>query len=579
MPNSAILGYLDRVSRTKYRAQSAFFENRTTLDSPLLPLEGPPVQNLKIHGLLRDIEKHVAAIEKHERRDTDMNAYDLKQAAAFFEPLVLHHWQLERLLNVLRCHTDIFKLAAKKRECRSKLDKLVKESPNTHIPFLKDKLTRDIAAQRQALESANTKYVQAHLDMLSDEKTKANIQEALVLATLLNVIFRKGMSVPMLSDNLNLEAHQNEYRELLRDCGIVFDVVEGEDNAPQAHRVESFPAIFAQHPSLLSKDIIPRDPLSSAKYLVSLVLGTQRFHTQNNHWRLGGTRMRREFIFLNNYLQNSTFSAAINAVDPYLRRGLAYVNWMFFIPRLTLNFSLLYHHLFNEKELNPLEREFSYGTRFRAHWTRFWFELIMDSYWLLNGLTICFVLNGGVLSGPGLYLTLTVQTLDLLCSIIRAGIELYRLYSMKCDLLDLDPNLDIKDDMEKRLQFEAYALGYSVFHFSVLMMSLCLTLPGMAAVSMMWPIVAGVGAVLMAGAIYYMEDNSNRLLMLSICLAITSMLTVSALWPVVGGACAVMMTIATYYKNGYLNKDRETLYQPKPEALNELGRQFSHVAV
>ena len=300
MPNSAILGYLDRVSRTKYRAQSAFFENRTMLGSPLLTLEGRPVQNLKIHDLLRDIEKHVAAIEKHERRDTDMNADDLKKAAAFFEPLVLHHWQLERLLNVLRCHTDIFKLAAKKRECRSKLDKLVKESPNTHIPFLQDKLTRDITAQQLALESANTQYDQAHLAMLSDEKTRANIQEALVLATLLNVIFRKGMSVPMLSDNLNLEAHQNECRELLRDCGIVFDVVEEEENASPAHRVESFPAIFVQHPSLLSKEIIPGDPLSSAKYLVSLVLGTKRFHTQNNHWRLGGTRMRREFIFLNN---------------------------------------------------------------------------------------------------------------------------------------------------------------------------------------------------------------------------------------------------------------------------------------
>lgn len=577
MHSSAILEYLVRVSRTKYQAQSAFFENRTTLDSPQLPLAGPLVQNLKIHHLLRGIEKHVAAIEKHERLDPDRSVDDLKQAAAFFEPLVLHHWQLERLLNVLRCHTDIFKLAAKKRECRSNLEKLQKEIRNTRSTFLVSKLRQDIEEQKLSINLANAEYERAHTAMQNDEKTQANIQEALVLATLLNVIFRKGMSAPMLSDNLNLEAQQKEYRDLLRDCGIVFDVEE--DAAMQASRVESFPAIFTQHPSLLSKEIIPRDPLSKAKYIISLVLRAQSFHTQNNHWRLGGTRLRREFIFLNNYMQNSTFSAAINAVDPYVRRGLSYVNWMFFIPRLTLNFSLLYHHLFNEKELNPLERAFPYGTRFRAHWTRFWFELIMDSYWILNGLTICFVLNGGVFSGPGLYLTLTVQTLDLLCSIIRAGIELYRLYCMKCDLLDLDPKLDIKNDMEKRFQFEAYALGYSVFHFSVLMLSLCLTLPGMASVSMMWPIVAGVGAMLMAGAIYYTENNSNRLLMFGICLAITSMLTVSALWPVVGGACAVMITIATYYKSRYLNKDRENLYQPKPEALNVLGRQYSHVAV
>ena len=571
MPSSAILGYLDLVSRTKYQAQNMLFADKTTLDSPQLSLVDQPVMKLKIHDLLSDIEKHVAAIEKHERLDSDRSSSDLEQAAAFFEPLVLHHWQLERLLNVLRCHTDIFKLAAKKRECRSKLEKLQKEIGNARNPPLASKSQKSRKGLEEskcsnALLLATKEYEKARKAMKDDKKTQANIQEALVLATLLNVIFRKGMSAPMLSDNLNLEAQQKEYRDLLRDCHIVFDVEQND--AMQSVRAESFPAIFRQHQSLLSKEIIPRDLLSTDKYIASLVLGIQRFHTQYNHWRLGGTRLRREFIFLNNYFQNSTFSAAINAVDPYVRRGLSYVNWMFFIPRLTLNFSLLYHHLFNEKELNPLERSFTYGTRFRAHWTRFWFEFIMDSYWILNGLTICFVLNGGVLSGPGLYLTLTVQTLDLLCSIIRAGIELHRLYCTKCDLLVLDPNLDIKNDMEKRFQFEAYALGYSVFHFSVLMLGLCLTLPGMAAVSMMWPIVASVCAVLMAGAVYYTEDNSNRLLTLGICLAITSMLTVSALWPVVGGAYAVMMTIATYYKNGYLNKDRENLYQPKPQALD-----------
>lgn len=568
MVSSAILKYLDRVSQTKYQAKSVFFQDRTDLNNPEPSLASPCVQHLKIHELLSGIEKHVAAIEKHERLAPDKNLDDLKDAAAFFEPLVLHHWQLERLLNVLRCHTDIFKLAAKKRECGRNLATLHKELSNTSISCLRKKqLEQDIEEQKSALTLANKKYEAAHQAMKGDKKRQANIQEALVLATLLNVIFRKGMSAPMLSDHLNLEAQQKEYRDLLKDCGIVFGV-ETQDDPEQAERGGGFTAIFTQHPSLLSKEIISEDPLSTAKYTISLVLGTQRFHTQNNHWRLGGTRLRREFIFLNNYVQNSTFSAAINAVDPYVRRGLSYVNWMFFIPRLTLNFSLLYHHLFNEKELNPLEQAFTRGTRFRAHWTRFWFELIMDSYWILNGLTICFVLNGGVLSGPGLYLTLTVQTLDLLCSIIRAGIELYRLYCTKCDLLDLDPDLDIKNDMEKRFQFEAYALGYSVFHFSVLMLSLCLTLPGMAAVSMMWPIVAGVGAVLMAGAVFYTQDNFNRLLIFGICLTITSMLTVSALWPVVGGACAVMMTIATYYKNGYLNKDRENLYQPKPQALH-----------
>lgn len=533
MPTNAILGYLDLISRTKYRANSPFFQNRTTLTSPRLPAIAPVAQGLPIHTLLGDIEKHVKEIEKHEQQDPSRSDAALRDAAKFFEPLMLHHWQLVRLLNVLRCHTSIFQLAAKDRDYAKKVEALRLKIFNTQDAFFLEEMNADLVILEQKHAEARRQYETAHADMLNNEETKANIQAALVLSTLLNVIFRKGMSAPMLSDELNLEAQQKEYRDLLRDCRIVFDTGAAED---EANRIESFPAIFTQHPSLLSKEAIPNDPLSSAKYVISLVLGTQRFHTRNNHWRLGSTRLRREGAFLIPYLQNDTYSSVFNTFDPYIRRGLAYVNWMFFIPRLTLNCSLLYHHLLNERELNPLERTFTQWTRFRTHWTRFWFEMIADMYWILNGLIICFVLNGGVLSGPGLYLSMTVQALDLFISIIRACIELYRLYSMKCDLKALNPNFDMDGDMWGRLRFEAFALGYNVFHFSLLMLSLCLTLPSMAAISTMWP--------------------------------------------VVGGACAVMMTVATYFMQGYLNQTRDSLYQPKPEALTDMmARQPSHGAL
>ena len=141
------------------------------------------------------------------------------------------------------------------------------------------------------------------------------------------------------------------------------------------------------------------------------------------------------------------------------------------------------HHLLNDSKLEPLERKFSLWVRFRAHWTRFWFEFINDIYWILNGLKLCFWLPGGALSPQGIFLSFTVQSLDLFCSIVRAGIELSRLHKMASDLEKLQPNNALIADANKRFWFEALFLGYMVFHFSVLVLCLWLTLPSVASVS------------------------------------------------------------------------------------------------
>ena len=539
MTRSTVLGYLDKVARTKYHVRHNFFQDKINLTIPVQDADAAYVYDLPVHEILREIERHVGAIEKHEQQSPDRNDGDLREAAKFFEPFVLHHWQLVRLLNELRCTMPILQLRADIRKIAKKIAKLELKLRNTSAPSLLEEIHDELAKLRPEALLLKAEYEAELGRILQDENTKIALQEALVVATLLNVVFRKGMSVPMMSDDLSLVEQQREYRELLRDWHIVFDrerrpSFEG-DTAP-VQRTEVFPAIFKHHPSLLAKEAIPNDPLASAKYIISWVLWAQEFHRDGNPWRLGGTRLRREFIFVNSHWQNKTFASFIDTADPYARRFLAYVNWMFFIPRLTLNFSLLYHHLFNERELNPLEREFSYWIRFRAHWTRFWFEVINDIYWILNGLIICFVLNGGVLSGPGLYLSMTVQTLDLVCSILRASVELYRLYQMHADLKEIDPNLNIEKAMNERFWFEVCALGYSVFHFSILVLCLYLTLPTMAAVSTMWP--------------------------------------------VVGGFCAVIMTGATYFLQDYFNKTRNNLYQPKPEELSEsMARGFSHTGM
>lgn len=523
MPNNAVLEYLDSVSRLRYRTHSDFFSQRKSFAQPEnhnanFNEQFQNLLNLPIHNLLRDIEKKVIAIEKHERGDADKSDVDLADAAQFFEPLILHYWQLVRLLDGLRCNTPILPLSAKNRmledEAKALQEKLVNLSEQTGESIRKELAALEIkhAVVRSDLHSAQE-------NMKHDVTARENVQAALVLASLLNVVFRKGMSAPMLSDQLHLEAQQKEYRDLLSSCGIVFKYPENHPNSDE----EMFSTLFTQHSSLMSKRPIPNDPLAQQKYLVSLVVDTQGWHTQHNHWRLGGTRVRRLGTFLVPFLKNDAYTSIINTLDPFARRGLAYINWIFFIPRLTLNFSILYQHLFNENELNPLEAKLDRWTRFRAHWTRFWFEVINDLYWFLNGIIICFILNGGVLSVPGLYLSMTVQCLDLFSSLTRACMELYRLYKMRCDLQELQPGLALDGDLLKRLKFEAFALGYMVFHFGLLVLCLALTLPSMAAVSTMLP--------------------------------------------VVGGTVAVMMTVVTFYMQNYLNETRRSLYEPRPKPL------------
>ena len=117
---------------------------------------------------------------------------------------------------------------------------------------------------------------------------------------------------------------------------------------------------------------------------------------------------------------------------------------------------------------------------------------------------------GGVLTPLGIALSVTVQALDLLTSILRAGIELHRLYKMGYNLGLSNCPKKIQDEMDKRFWFEAFALGYMVFHFSILMVSLCLTLPGMAAVSTMWPVIGGLNATLMTVITYHMQNYFNQ---------------------------------------------------------------------
>lgn len=548
MSDNAILGYLDLVWRVRNTTKRSFLDQKKSFNLPKTSIASSSSAEAMFQTPPRGIQPNRSSSStgfnmtpidlnnaSPDQTKNDLPIHDilleiqtavLGADAEFFEPFILHHWQLQRLLDMIRCNTKLLSLPTIQRANSAKIHSLRLEVSKEGLSPEKiqnlEKQLQEIEGKNQAI-IAEIAAEKAALEAGNRPQDQESIQAALVLSTLLNVVFRDGMSVPLLSDQLRLEAQQFECRELLSQyCNINFD--------------DRFIDIFARHPSVQTSGTVPERikqefkylfawlfddgsffgigvadrMLAAMKHFVARVLGIQAFHGFYNHLRLGITRFRRLLAFLEPFLKNSMYTAVFKTVDPYMRAVLAYVNWMFFIPRLSLNLYLLFHHLNNVDNLEPLEKNVDPGIRFRAHWTRFWFEVFTDIYWILIGLKVCFALPGGALSPVGIFMSLTVQLLDLVHSILRAAIELYRLYKMALDLDGLGANLSFKESVNKRIRFEMLALGYMIFHFSVLMLCLCLTLPSMSAVSLMLPVIGGIGAVLITCMTYYMQNYFNQ---------------------------------------------------------------------
>lgn len=550
MANNAVLGYLDLICRTKHTTRHSFFEHRQSFVAKSVAETLPSPDRHSSTGLFAEgisISPKPSFSEDLPIHDILLHILEEQKAhhSEFFAPLMLHHWQLVRLLNILRCNTPILTTHSAYRAKLVANTEKIAELTTSITNYTRD----DVEALRteiNLLEAANVdlqqKIAQERDEIRNNGQVKETIQAVLVLSTLLNIVFRDGMSVPLFSDQLALEAQQHECLDLLHDCyGIDFDgrfaelwthtpSVQTEGTVPQRMWAE----LKYQMDWLWGKqEFLNLGLLDHARQYVARVLGVQDFHLFYNNVRLGGTRFRRLLKFLDPFLQNTTYSAAFKAADPFIGTALAYLNWIFFIPRISLNLSLLYHHLWNDTKLYPLERNLDRLTRFRVHWTRFWFEVFVDFYWIIISLKNCFGVAGGAFSPLGIYLGLLVQALDLICGVMRAGMELYRLYKMSVDLEHLDPNLSFKKDVDQRFRFEVYALGYTIFHFSILTLSMCLFLP-----------------------------------------AVTS---VSTLWPVVGAVCGVLMTVLTFYVNRYYQQNRQAKFEPRPEPqTTSMARCASH---
>ena len=507
MAKNVGLEYLDLVWRDRNPNKGSCFPTLNKFDAPIqaqnchTPLrkssrssefvcDAPSNEILTIHVILEAIQN------AEQELDAD-----------FFKPFVLHYWQLQRLLDVLRCSTPVLGLPAQLKSYDAKLQKLAQAKNDETCPAKIEVMQQEYLKLEAAKNELEKNYQDAEEALFNGQspEDKDNIQLVLIISLILELSLRQGMSVALLSEQLRLKEQKNACLKLLRNCGITFDA--------------RFKKTFQEYPCVRTKETVlnristelntdmnwflGREAGTRPSFYVSRVLGTQEFHSFYNHFRLGVTRFRRLLSFLESYLKNESYSAGFKMLDPYMRGLLAYVNWVFFIPRLSLNLSLLAYHGFAPE---GLEKKLDLSVRLRAHWTRFWFEVIPDLYWILFGLKVCFWMPEGVLSPAGITLSVTVQALDLVISLLRAGIELMRLNTMFNDLKRVNSSMEIQNQIEKRFWFEAQALGYMVAHFGILMISLCLTLPSMTAANLLWPVLGGLTAFVMTLVSHSMQN-------------------------------------------------------------------------
>lgn len=227
--------------------------------------------------------------------------------------------------------------------------------------------------------------------------------------------------------------------------------------------------------------------------------------------RLLTMRIRRVLVTLVPVINLRNYGKFIDYLDPYFARPLAYLAWLFFIPRLVMTTFLLAKHSFSHRWMNDNEKSLGWLGRLQIRLQRNWFELINDPAYVTGGLIGCFVLVG-VLGPIGLYITTTLFSLDIVLAGVRAYIELGRLdrlrteYQAKADTIrqkseqtaeeqaQLAEIEDYLSDLKQRLIYERMRLLLPVISASGLFLASLLAIPAIVIIPL--PLVAAILIVL-----------------------------------------------------------------------------------
>ena len=299
------------------------------------------------------------------------------------------------------------------------------------------------------------------------------LKAALIMSELLTHTYGRFLNMP--HDVLRLRREQETYRQFLSAHGYHFP--SHEDNKGEELIGES-----------ITHDV--------------------RMLTVTINWpRLFITRSRRLLLALSVLAQDfSQYRAFIVSMDKFAGPVIAYVSWMFFVPRLLTNLALTAKHVIPGRWMSTEEWELGWRTRLKLQWESRWFEISNDSAWLITGLLNCFVLTGP-LNPLSIYLAISLQSYDVVMACLRMNMEVSRLQKIKADYDNLLSNPDLSQEqvtyieahaeyLQHAIECERRRLLIGIVNTSVLFLAMSLALPAAAA----YPILPVFGAMLAVSA-------------------------------------------------------------------------------
>lgn len=159
-----------------------------------------------------------------------------------------------------------------------------------------------------------------------------------------------------------------------------------------------------------------------------------------NWLRLCLVRVRKVLNTLLPFLEKQAgFLQLVTFINKYTDKLFPYLAWIFFIPRLVVDLSLLAKGTARNFFKNKVEYKLDTSILFLAHLLRRWSRIGNDAVWMIAGILNCFILGPAfpifvfmaVAFPVSVFITAALYFYDLLLTCIGAMIDLFRLSKLK----------------------------------------------------------------------------------------------------------------------------------------------------
>ncbi|AWN73025.1 hypothetical protein LEAN103870_19475 [Legionella anisa] len=285
---------------------------------------------------------------------------------------------------------------------------------------------------------------------LDRDELREQLIAALMMAELLEHIYQYYMDIPR--EVLRLRAQQNLYRELL------------------AELIPNFP----KKPKELPEN------LSFTQELRNTILDV-------NLWRLFIVRSKRALdLFALVHTESKSYLRFVKIMDTAMDPFLMHLAWLFWLPRLAVNFYSLLKHTIPGWWMDEHEQSLGWMVRFSAQIKRRYFEFGNDLVWAGAGLINTFYLTGA-LAPFAFYVSLAVFAFDVIWAMTRAYIELSRLKELRSQYEAMRDRAEswkeqkqIREQLEaidNQIAFEQFRLGSHVATTVFIFIGMCMALP------------------------------------------------------------------------------------------------------